>query len=116
MNIDFNSLLMPCIFLAIVMVVIFSEMIKRFDTANKFKGYRVYFPFLISGVFSAILWIGGFFPLKQIPLYWATIFGISSFGYEAIVKQVKNKLMDKEKPADNVPVDNPTVEVNNEGK
>jgi hypothetical protein len=88
---DFGNIaqyLMPCIMIGVVLVVIFTELVKKIDKNNRLKGRMVYIPALLSLLLSAIMGFGDFFPLKQIPFYWAVIFGVSVFGYETILKRL----------------------------
>ena len=43
----------------------------------------------MSGLESATLAFGEFFTWKQTPFYWAVIFAVSVFGYEAIYRKIK---------------------------
>lgn len=92
MNFDLTSILLPCVIVAIALVIIGSELIKKLDKKDKLKGYRVYIPAVLSLVCAAVLWIGDFFTLKQVPFYWAVIFAVSVFGYEAILKKIKTAI------------------------
>lgn len=89
MDIDFSKLLPAFVIVAIILTVIFTELIKSFDKKNKLKGYRIYIPAILSGIESLMLAFGDFFTWKQSPFYWAVIFAISVFGYEAIFRKVK---------------------------
>ncbi|MGP1587292.1 MAG: hypothetical protein ACTTHG_02995 [Treponemataceae bacterium] len=89
MDIDFSKLLPAFVIVAIILTVIFTELIKSFDKKNKLKGYRIYIPAILSGIESVMLAFGEFFAWKQSPFYWAVIFAISVFGYEAIFRKVK---------------------------
>ncbi len=96
MNFDISTLLLPCVVIAVAMVTIFTELIKRLDKKDRLKGYRVYVPAVLSLAFSAILAFGKFFDWRQAPFYWAVIFGVSVFGYEAILKKVKAAIGNKD--------------------
>ena len=80
------------IILAMCMVVIFTELIKKLDKKDRLKGYRVYIPFVFSFAAAWVLRIGGFFEPRQIWFWWAVIFGFSVFFFEAILKKIKGSL------------------------
>jgi hypothetical protein len=75
--------------IAIVVVVLLTEIIKRLDKRDWLKGYRVYVPALLSGGVTWLLRIGEFFPPNQAGFWWAVIFSISVFFFEAILKRAK---------------------------
>lgn len=75
---------------AVMLVVIFTELVKRLDKKDRLKGYRVWVPFLFSAFFSFLLWKGAFFAPREVWFWWSTIFGISVFFYEAILKKLKD--------------------------
>lgn len=89
MSIDLNKLLPAAVIVAIILTVIFTEIIKKADKKDKLKGYRIYVPAILSGIESAVLAFGEFFTWKQAPFYWAVIFAVSVFGYEAIYRKIK---------------------------
>jgi hypothetical protein len=75
---------------SIVLVVVFTELIKRLDRKDRFKGYRVYIPLALSFGAAALLRIGNFFVPEQMWFWWAAIFGFSVFAYEAILKKLES--------------------------
>lgn len=89
MSVDLNKLLPAAVIVAIILTVIFTEIIKKADKKDKLKGYRIYVPAILSGIESAVLAYGEFFTWKQAPFYWAVIFAVSVFGYEAIYRKIK---------------------------
>lgn len=89
MSVDLNKLLPAAVIVAIILTVIFTEIIKKADKKDKLKGYRIYVPAILSGIESAVLAFGEFFIWKQVPFYWAVIFAVSVFGYEAIYRKSK---------------------------
>lgn len=89
MTLDLAKLLPSAVIVAIVMTVILTEIVKMADKKDKLKGYRIYIPAILSGAESALLALGEFFIWKQVPFYWAVIFAISVFGYEAIYRKIK---------------------------
>lgn len=89
---DFVSLLLPCVVIAIFLVILFSELIKKLDKKDRLKGYRVYVPAVLSVIASFVLWFGNFFELRQVPFYCAIIFGVSIFGYETILAKLNKSL------------------------
>jgi len=89
---NLSQFLMPCIMIGVVLVVIFSELLKKLDKNNRLNGRTVYVPAVLSLLLSILMGLGDFFPVRQIPFYWAVLFGISVFGYEAILKQIKNTI------------------------
>lgn len=93
---DLTKLLPAAVIVAIIMVVIFSELIKKLDRKDRLKGYRVYLPVGISLGFSALLRIGNFIAEGQIWYYWAVIFAVSVFAYEAILKKAVTALQKAE--------------------
>lgn len=90
MNVDLAQLLPAAVMVAIILTVILTEIIKKADKKDRFKGYRIYIPAVLSGAESAILAFGEFFTWKQTPFYWAVIFAVSVFGYEAIYRKIKS--------------------------
>ena len=97
MDLDFNSLIPPMMAGAIALTVLFSEILKKADKNNIFKGYRVYFPLIFSALFTVLLWIAEIITGKQTFLYGFTIFGVSVFGYEAIIKKIATMLKPEDK-------------------
>ena len=89
MNVDLTQFLPAAVVVAIILTVILTEIIKNADKKDKLKGYRIYIPALLSGLESAMLAFGEFFIWKQVPFYWAVIFAVSVFGYEAIYRKIK---------------------------
>ncbi len=83
------------IVVAVVLVVIFTELFKRLDKNDKMKGYRVWVPFLFSAFFAFLLWQGAFFAPREVWFWWSAIFGISVFFYEAILKKLQNAWLEK---------------------
>jgi len=78
---------------AIVLTIVFTELIKKLDIKNRLKGYRVWIPVVLSGGVSYLLGYGKFFPEpNQIWFWWAVIFAISTFAYEAILKKITTAL------------------------
>ena len=86
---NLTSLLPAFIFIAIFLVVILTELIKRLDKKDMLKGYRVYVPLILSFGVSGLLRIGNFFVPEQMWFWWAVIFGFSVFAFEAILKHLK---------------------------
>ena len=82
--------------IAIALVVIFTELIKKIDKKNKLKGFRIYVPLVLSFSTAWLLRIGSFFTAGQVWFWWAVIFAFSIFGYEAILRKVANALGHKE--------------------
>ncbi|MDR0302362.1 MAG: hypothetical protein LBI04_08655 [Treponema sp.] len=80
------------IVIAIALVVIFTELIKRFDKKERLKGYRVYLPLVLSFAAAYLLKRGNFFVTEQMWFWWAVIFGFSIMGYEAILRKIQNAL------------------------
>lgn len=81
------------VIVAIILVVIFSELVKRLDTRNRLKGYRVYCPAFFSLLFSYFLKVGTFIADTQVWFYGAVIFGVSVFAFEAILKKMQDKIL-----------------------
>ena len=78
--------------IAICLVVIFSELIKKLDRKDKLKGYKVYIPFVLSFILTGLLLLGEFFVTKQFWFWWASVFGFSVFLYEALIKKITSML------------------------
>lgn len=89
MSVNLTQFIPAAVIVAIILTVILTEIIKKADTKDRLKGYRVYVPALLSGVEAAVLAFGEFFTWKQTPFYWAVIFAVSVFGYEAIYRKFK---------------------------
>lgn len=83
-----TSLFPAFIIIAIVLVVILTEIVKRLDRKGVLKGYRVYLPLVFSLGAAALLRIGNFFVPEQMWFWWAVIFGFSVFAFEAILKKM----------------------------
>lgn len=89
MSVDLTQFLPAAVFVAIILTVVLTEIIKKADKKDRLKGYRIYIPAVLSGTESAVLAFGEFFTWKQVPFYWAVIFAVSVFGYEAIYRKIK---------------------------
>jgi hypothetical protein len=89
--INLTSLFPAFVFMAIVLVVVFTELIKRLDKKDVLKGYRVYVPLVISFGVTGLLKIGNFFVSEQFWFWWAVVFGFSVFAFEAILKKIRAK-------------------------
>ena len=89
MSVDLSQFLPAAVIVAIIITVLLTEIVKKADTKDKLKGYRIYVPALLSGAESAVLAFGEFFTWKQTPFYWAVIFAVSVFGYEAIYRKIR---------------------------
>lgn len=87
MSADLAQFLPATVVAAIIITVILTEIIKKADSKDRLKGYRIYIPAVLSGAESAMLAFGEFFAWKQLPFYWAAIFAVSVFGYEAIYRK-----------------------------
>jgi len=87
------------IVIAIILTIVFTELIKKLDRKNSLKGYRVWIPAMLSGIVSFLLGFGKFFPEpNQVWFWWAVIFAFSTFAYEAILKKITTAL-GSDKPA-----------------
>ena len=93
------NLLPVFIIIAIVLVVMLTECIKRLDKKSRLKGCRVYIPLALSFVTAYLLKRGNFFVTEQMWFWWAVIFGFSIFGYEAILGKIISALGNDEKAA-----------------
>jgi hypothetical protein len=80
------------IILAIGLVVVLTEIVKRLDKKDILKGYRVYLPLALSFGAAGLLRIGNFFVPEQMWFWWAVIFGFSVFAFEAILKKIRAAL------------------------
>lgn len=89
MSVDLTQFLPAAVFVAIILTVVLTEIIKKADKKDRLKGYRIYVPAVLSGTESAVLAFGEFFTWRQVPFYWAVIFAVSVFGYEAIYRKIK---------------------------
>jgi len=89
---NFVDLLPFFIVIAICLVVITTELIKRLDKKDKLKGYRVYIPLILSFGTTGLLLLGEFFVTKQFWFWWVTVFGFSVFLYEALIKKITSML------------------------
>jgi hypothetical protein len=84
----FISFLPGFIGIAVVLVVILTEIVKNLDKKNRLKGCRVYIPLVLSLGAAGLLRIGNFFVPEQMWFWWAVIFGFSVLFFEAILKKV----------------------------
>jgi hypothetical protein len=85
---NLGNILPAFIGIAIALVVVFTEIIKRFDKKDRLKGYRVYIPLVFSFGAAGLLRIGNFFVPEQMWFWWAVIFGFSVLFFEAVLKKV----------------------------
>ena len=83
-----TNILPVFIVIAIALVIIFTELIKRIDRGNKLKGYRVWVPAVLSCGVAWLLRLGDFFQPQQVWFWWAVIFAVSVFAYEAVLKKI----------------------------
>lgn len=89
MSVNLTQFVPAAVIVAIILTVLLTEIVKKADKKDRLKGYRIYAPAVLSGVESAALAFGEFFAWKQTPFYWAVIFAVSVFGYEAIYRKIK---------------------------
>ncbi|MDR1315252.1 MAG: hypothetical protein LBK13_00140 [Spirochaetales bacterium] len=75
--------------LAVALVVIFTELVKKLDKKDRLKGYRVYVPIVFSAGAAFLLRRGNFFVSEQVWFWWVVIFGFSVFFYETILKKIQ---------------------------
>jgi len=81
------------IVIAIIVVIAFTELIKKLDKKDRLKGYRVWIPAVLSGGIALLASFGNFFAEpNQIWFWWAVIFAISTFAYEAILRKITTAL------------------------
>lgn len=101
MNLNFDSVLIAPVLISILMIVVFSEAIKKLDTKNWLNGsYKVYLPVIFSVMFSFILYKGKFILKEQAIFFGFVMFSTSTFFYNAILKTLrkkKSKLLEEEK-------------------
>jgi chromate transport protein ChrA len=90
MKMDILNLLPFFVLVAIALVVVSTELIKKLDKKDRLKGYRVYVPLVLSLVAAFLLRIGNFFVSEQMWFWWAVIFGFSVFAYEAVLKKLES--------------------------
>jgi hypothetical protein len=89
---ELTNLLPVFALLAVALTVILTELIKKFDAKDHLKGYRVYVPLVLSFGLAWLLRIGEFFPAPQVWFWWAAIFAVSVFFFEAILKKIGSAL------------------------
>jgi apolipoprotein N-acyltransferase len=89
---DILSFLPAFVFIAVVLVVMLTEAIKKFDKKDRLKGYRVYIPLGLSLGAAGLLRLGNFFGSGQTWFWWAVIFGFSVFAYEAVLRKLESAL------------------------
>jgi hypothetical protein len=87
--INLTSLFPAFVFTAIVLVVVFTELIKRLDKKNVLKGYRIYVPIAVSFGVTGLLKIGCCVVAEPLWFWWAVIFGFSVFAFEAVLKKIQ---------------------------
>jgi uncharacterized membrane protein len=83
-----------CVVIAIALVVVCAELIKKLDKKDRLKGYRVYIPLGLSCGAAWLLRAGGFFEPPQVWFWWAVIFAFSVLFFEAILKRLKTVMGD----------------------
>jgi len=88
-----QNILPVFVVIAIALVIVGTELIKKLDFKNWLKGYRVWVPALLSGGVAWMLSFGNFFPEpSQVWFWWAVIFAFSTFAYEAVLKKITTAL------------------------
>jgi hypothetical protein len=93
-----TNILPVFIVIAIALVIIIAELIKKLDRKNRLKGYRVWIPAVLSCGAAYLLGIGKFFAEpSQVWFWWAVIFAFSTFAYEAVLKKITTALGSDEK-------------------
>lgn len=78
---------------SIFCTVMFSEIVKKLDSKNYLKGYRVYLPLLFSSGFSVALKFIMKIEWMMFPFLEGCLFGFSVFGYEVVLKSI-NKIIE----------------------
>lgn len=92
MNLNLDTILIPSVIISIIMIILFSELIKKLDKKNWLNGsYKVYLPVIFSILFSFILYKSSFILKEQIIFYGLLMFSVSTFFYNAILKTLKKK-------------------------
>jgi len=86
------NILPVSVLVAIALVVVFTELIKKLDRKNWLKGYRVWIPAVLSCGTAYLLKLGNFFQPQQVWFWWAVIFAFSVFAYEAVLKKITTAL------------------------
>ena len=80
--------------ISVFCTVMFTEIVKKMDTKNILKGYKVWLPLLFSCGFSVAIK----FVMKVDWLFMifieSSLFGFSVFGYEVILKSI-NRIFEK---------------------
>ena len=76
------------IVIAIFAVVCLTELVKKWDSKGRLKGYYVFLPAFFSAGLSVLLGYGKFFDRHQIFFWWAVIFALSVFSYESVLKRL----------------------------
>ncbi|MDR1374584.1 MAG: hypothetical protein LBJ24_06405 [Treponema sp.] len=94
---DILNLLPVFILLSVILVVMFTELVKKLDRKDRLKGYRVYIPLVLSFGAAVLLRIGNFFASEQMWFWWAAIFGVSVFAFEAVLKKITTALGGQDK-------------------
>ncbi len=82
-----SSYLPAPVLIAVVCTVLGSELLKRLDHRDMFKGYKILFPAFWAGVMSTLLAYGGFIPADQVFFWDAVIFMLAVSSYELIAKR-----------------------------
>jgi hypothetical protein len=89
---EVTNLLPVFALLAVALTVVLTEMVKKLDAKDRLKGYRVYVPLVVSCGLAWLLRVGEFFPAPQVWFWWAAIFAVSVFFFEAILKKIGSAL------------------------
>jgi len=87
-----ENILPVSVLIAIALVIVFAELIKKLDRKNRLKGYRVWIPAVLSCGIAFLLRLGNFFQPQQVWFWWAVIFAFSVFAYEAVLKKITTAL------------------------
>jgi len=88
-----TNILPGFIVVAIALVIISTELIKKLDRKNRLRGYRVWIPAVLSCGVAWLLRLGDFLDKpQQVWLWWAVIFAVSTFAYEAVLKKITTAL------------------------
>ena len=76
------------IVIAIIVVVCLTEIVKKWDSKGRLKGWYIFLPAVFSAGVSVLLGYGNFFDRQQVFFWMAVIFALSVFCYEAILKRM----------------------------
>jgi len=83
-----TNFLPACVVVATVAVIALTDLIKKLDVKNILKHFTACIPAVLSCGISFLLGYGQFFDFHQVWFWWAVIYALSVFFYDAVIKKM----------------------------